>query len=104
MIIREVQEAELPALFALIQAKAEFDGFPESLKATVESLRGALFSPTPHAHALVAEVDGELVGMATYYAIFSSFIVRPGLWMDDLFVYEKARGQGIGEALIRQSP
>jgi hypothetical protein len=84
MIIRSVREAELPALFALIQAKAAFDGCPESLVATVESLRTALFAPHPLAHALVAEVDGRLVGMATYYAIFSSFIAKPGLWLDDL--------------------
>jgi GNAT superfamily N-acetyltransferase len=102
MHIRPVREEELPNLLALIRAKAEFDGCPESLQATVESLREALFSPKPLAHALVAEVDGKLVGMATYYAIFSSFIAKPGLWLDDLFIYPEARNRGIGEALVRR--
>ncbi len=86
----------------LIRAKAEFDGCLGSLKVTAESLHDALFQSQPLAYALVAEVDGHLVGMATYYAIFSCFIARPGLWLDDLFVYEHARGLGLGEALMRQ--
>lgn len=102
MQIRPVREDELPSLLALIRAKAEFDGCPETLRATVESLREALFAPKPLAHALIAEVNGRVVGMATYYAIFSSFIAKPGLWLDDLFVYSEARNQGIGEALVRR--
>lgn len=102
MNIRPAQEADLPTLLDLIRAKAEFDGCPESLKTTLESLREALFRPHPLAFALVAEVNGRIVGMATYYAIFSSFISKPGLWLDDLFVYDHSRGQRVGEALMRQ--
>ena len=101
MQIRSVREEELASLLELIRAKAEFDGCPETLRATVESLREAFFSPKPQAHVLVAEVNGKLVGMATYYAIFSSFIAKPGLWLDDLFIYPEARNCGIGEALVR---
>lgn len=102
MIIRSVQESELPELLALIRAKAEFDGCPETLRATQESLRTALFTQRPLACALVATVEGQIVGMATYYAIFSSFIAKPGLWLDDLFVYESFRGSGVGEALVKR--
>lgn len=102
MLIRDVKETELPALLDLIKAKATFDGCPDSLMATVDSLREALFSSNPRAHALVAEVDGEIVGMATYYATFSSFISKPGLWLDDLFVQEPSRNLGIGDALMKR--
>ena len=102
MNIRQLSESELPALLGLIKAKAKFDGCPESLKASVESLHEALFAPQPLAYALVAEVDGKIVGMATYYSIFSSFISKPGLWLDDLFVYEEARNLGVGEALMKR--
>jgi GNAT superfamily N-acetyltransferase len=102
MHIRPVREDELPDLLALICAKAEFDGCPETLRTNVESLREALFSSKPLAHALIAEVDGKLVGMATYYSIFSSFIAKPGIWLDDLFIYPEARNRGIGEALVRR--
>ena len=101
-IIRSVKETEIPALFALIKAKAEFDGNLSSLVATQDSLRSALFGPNPRAYALVADADGTLVGMATYYAIFSSFIGKPGLWLDDLFVFDAHRGKGIGEALVNE--
>ena len=102
MNIRPLHQSEVPALLHLIKAKAEFDGCPESLKASIESLREALFGSKPLAHALVAEVDGKIVGMATYYAMFSSFIAKPGLWLDDLFVYEEARNLGVGEALVKR--
>ena len=102
MKIRHLREPELPELLELIRAKSEFDGCPGPLVATVESLRSALFSDKPLAHALVADVDGRLVGMATYYAIFSSFIAKPGLWLDDLFIYREFRNFGIGEAFMRQ--
>jgi len=99
--IRHIEQSELSQLLSLLQAKAEFDGCPESLLATTETLRDALFSTKPLAHALVAEINGQLVGMATYYTIFSSFIAKPGLWLDDLYVYEKYRGQNIGFALMQ---
>jgi GNAT superfamily N-acetyltransferase len=102
MQIRYLHESELPELLALIRAKAEFDGCPESVVATVESLNRALFSTQPLAHAIVAEVDDQIVGVATYYAIFSSFIAKPGLWLDDLFIYPAFRNRGIGEALMKR--
>ena len=101
MQIRPVREIELPELLELIRAKAEFDGCPESLVATIDSLRHALFSAQPMAHALTAEIDGRLIGMATYYTIFSTFISKPGLWLDDLFVYPEFRSHGVGDAFIR---
>jgi GNAT superfamily N-acetyltransferase len=100
--IRSVWESELGELLALLKAKAEFDGCPESLRATIPSLRNAIFAETPMAHALVAVEEGVLVGMATYFSIFSTFIVKPGLWLDDLYVYESHRGRGIGKLLIEQ--
>ena len=102
MKIRHVEEAEIPQLFALLQAKAEFDDCPESLRATTTTLRDAIFSERPLAHALVAEVGGRLVGIATYYSIFSSFIAKPGLWLDDLYVYEEYRSRNIGRKLMER--
>ena len=108
MIIRSVQASERPELLTLIRAKAEFDGCPESLRATAEALHEALFGPRPLAHALVAEVEGQLVGTATYCAIFSSFIVKPGLWLGDLFcarpVPEHGHRRGADEKALRQRP
>ena len=102
MNIRHIGESELPQLLTLLQAKAEFDGFPESLRATEATLHAAIFAERPLAHALVAEIDGRLVAMATYYSIFSSFIAKPGLWLDDLYVYQEYRNRNIGRKLMER--
>ena len=100
--IRPLQPDDVGAFFALLQAKAAFDGCPESLLATEASLRAALFGPGPVTRALVAVVDGRLIGMATFYAIFSTFIMQPGLWLDDLYLDPAHRGKGIGRAMMAQ--
>jgi len=102
MKIRHVEQSEIPQLYVLLQAKAAFDGCLESVRATVSTLHEAIFAERPLAHALVAEVDGKLVGMATYYSIFSSFIAKPGLWLDDLYVYEEYRSRNIGRKLMER--
>lgn len=98
--IRSVKESELNELLGLLQAKAEFDGCPDTLLATVDNLREALFSEKPAAHALVAIDNGVIVGMATYFPIFSTFMVKRGIWLDDLFVFDSHRSRGIGKALM----
>jgi len=100
MAVRTAVESETPELLKLIRAKAEFDGCLDSLKADEPSLREALFSNRPKAKALVALFEGEIVGVATYYDIYSSFISKPGIWLDDLYVYESHRRYGIGKALL----
>ena len=99
-LIRHVIEQDLPELLQLLRGKAEFDGNLPALKATTETLGAALFGGTPLTFALVAISGDSLVGMAIYHPIFSSFLVRPGLWLDDLFVYQLHRGQGIGKDLL----
>ena len=100
MLIRSVAEGDLEQVLALLHAKAAFDGCPTAMVATVDSLRTALFAPTPIAHALVAVTGAHVVGIATYYATFSTFLSRPGIWLDDLYVEEASRGQHIGRHLV----
>jgi GNAT superfamily N-acetyltransferase len=99
-IIRQATENDLPALLRLLEAKAEFDGCRSSLRATVQSLRRELFRPDPPFRAIVAVESDVPVGMATYFTTFSSFLMKPGLWMDDLYVDAEHRGEGIGSKLI----
>lgn len=101
MQIRFIQDNELPELLALLRAKAEFDGNVQSFVATTDSLRAALFSESPMAKAIVAVESGSVVGMATFYATFSSFIAKPCIWLDDLYVYEAHRSNGVGRALVK---
>jgi GNAT superfamily N-acetyltransferase len=99
---RPADERDIPALLALIRAKAIFDGCLDALRADEQSLREAFFSSQPKAKALVAEVDGHVIGVATYYDIYSSFLAKPGMWLDDLFVDDKHRGDGVGQALVTE--
>ena len=68
---------------------------------TEADLRVALFGPQPQAHAVLAEADGAVVGLALWYYTFSTFRGRPDIFLEDLFVEPAQRGRGIGLALLR---
>lgn len=98
--IRHATSSDLPAILDLIHLKAIFDGCPESVEATPAALERTLFSDDPLAFILLAEVDGNVAGMASYHRIYSTFLACAGLWLDDLYLREEFRGQAIGKALI----
>ncbi len=102
MQIRDIEKSDIHAVLQIIRAKAEFDGCLDSLRTTEEDIDSAFFSHQPKARAIVAEVSGKLVGIATYYSIYSTFIAKPGLWLDDLYVYREHRKSGAGKALIQK--
>src|SRR5713101_8205727 len=82
--VREAQPGDLAIILAFIRKKEVFDGVPEWVEATEETLRIHLFSARPSAYVLLAELEGRAVGFAIYFLTFSSFISRPGIWLDDL--------------------
>ncbi len=98
--IRKAEPKDIPHILHLLSLKAEFDGCPEALTATSEQLEKDLFEAAPLATVLLAEIDREIVGFAVYYPIYSTFLARPGLWLDDLFIQSEFRGQKIGQALM----
>ena len=100
MIIREVNEKDVGDILSLIQAKADFDGCLDSLRSKEEEIRDAFLSAEPKAKAIVAEVNEKVIGIATFYNIYSTFIAKPGIWLDDLYVYEGYRKTGAGKALM----
>jgi ribosomal protein S18 acetylase RimI-like enzyme len=100
MNIRDIERSDVAEIMALIQAKAQFDGCPESLKLDENGIVDVFFSDIPKAKAVVAIIDKKVVGIATYYDIFSTFIAKPGLWLDDLYVYEEFRKYGVGKSLL----
>jgi GNAT superfamily N-acetyltransferase len=100
--IRPVEKKDAAAILALIKGKAEFDGCLSSLHATENDISEAFFGSQPKACALVAEVDQQVIGIATYYNIYSTFISKPGIWLDDLFVFTQYRKMGIGKALMKE--
>jgi GNAT superfamily N-acetyltransferase len=102
--VRHAVQVDVPLILNLIQKKAKFDteigSFCGALCATEELLNKTLFNDAPFAKILFAEVDGNAVGFASYYFRYSSFKAQPSLWLDDLYVENAVRSQGIGTALI----
>lgn len=100
IVVRQVTPEDLPDFLRLLEGKADFDGVRSTLKATLENLRAELFAPSPATRAVIAVKGTETVGMATYYDTFSSFLMKPGIWLDDLFVLAEHRKSGVGRALL----
>ena len=100
--IRKATPADLGDILQLIRDLAAYERQPDAVQATVESLHGTLFGPTPTAEAIVAEVDGEVVGVALYFTNFSTWSGRDGLYLEDLYVAPQARGTGLGKALLQR--
>jgi GNAT superfamily N-acetyltransferase len=99
--IAPVGRHELGELVKLIRELAEFEKLLEQVVATEGSLEAALFCDRPVAQAILARVHGEIVGFALFFHNFSTFLGRPGLYLEDLYVRPQYRGKGYGDALLR---
>lgn len=102
MTIREATPDDVPAILRLVHDLATYEKEPDAVEATEQHFTAALFpesgSPTTFAH--VAEVDGEVVGMAVWYLTFSTWTGVNGIWLEDLFVEPEHRGSGLGRELL----
>ena len=102
LLIRAAAPADTGELLRLIKALAEYEKLADMAVGTEEMLRESLFGARPAAEALIAEVGGRAVGFALYFATFSTFLCKPGLYLEDLFVEPEHRGSGVGKALLRR--
>jgi len=93
-------ESDVPILLALIRELAEFERLAHELEVTADSLCAALFGKRPVAAALLARVNGAPAGYAVYYQTFSTFVGRPGIFLDDIYVRPEFQKRGIGRALL----
>jgi len=100
--IREARPADVQALHDLVVELAIYERAPDAVEATVEEMTSTFFPSDgePRVHALVAEADGTVVGMAIWYVTYSTWLGRHGVWLEDLFVSPGHRGIGIGKALL----
>jgi GNAT superfamily N-acetyltransferase len=97
--LRDATVEDLPAIIRLVHGLAACENLP--VTATDDDIRNALFGPTPRIHAVLAERAGAAVGIAVWFASFSTFAGRPNLYLEDIFVDPAHRGAGIGRALFR---
>ncbi len=99
-VIRPARPGDETLLHRLIAELAEYERLAEEMKATPDDLGAALFGQAPVAEAVLAEIDGQAAGFALFFTNFSTFVGRPGLYLEDLFVRPAWRGRGIGKALL----
>ena len=99
-IIRKAQKEDAGLILDFIKALAEYENLSGMVSATVEDIERNLFSDKPVAEVLLGEYEGKPVGFALFFYNFSTFLGKPGIYLEDLFVLEPMRGKGFGKALL----
>jgi len=98
--IRDAVPGDAALVLSFIEALADYEQLRHACVATVDDIDRSLFGPDPVPRVLIAEWNGEPVGFALWFRNFSTFLARPGIWLEDLFVRPEARGRGVGKALL----
>ena len=99
-ILREALREDVPAIVGLIGDLALYERQPEDCHADPALLEKHLFGPRPYAEAIVAEIGGEVIGFALFFHNYSTWLTRPGLYLEDLYVKPGFRARGVGRALL----
>jgi GNAT superfamily N-acetyltransferase len=103
MLLRPAREADLDTIIALIRGLAEYEREPDAVQPDREELRRNLFGERPYAEVILAEDDsGAVAGFALFFHNFSTWLGKPGIWLEDLFVWPEQRGRGYGKALLTE--
>ena len=98
--IREARREDAALIFSWIVELATYERAPDQVTGNIALLEEALFGAAPTAEAVIAELDGEPAGFALYFRTFSTWLCRPGLWLEDLYVSPAHRRAGVGRALL----
>lgn len=93
-------EQDVPLILTFIQELAEYEKARDQAVATEADLRETLFGPRPYAEVVIAELEGEPVGFALFFHNYSTWLGRPGLYLEDIYVRPHARGRGVGKRLF----
>ena len=102
MNIRFATPTDVPTVLRFIRELADYEREADKVVATEELLHEALFATPPAAEALIAERDGQPIGMALFFHNFSTWTGWRGLYLEDLYVTPEARGTGAGTALLKR--
>lgn len=98
--VRQTSKEDIPLIMDFVRSLAEFEGLSDKVLSTEDKLREALFGKRPYAETIIAEVDDKPAGFIIFFHNFSSFVGKPGLYIEDIFVYPEYRGLGVGRELM----
>ena len=101
MKIRLAEPSDVSDIHRLIYELAVYEKAPDEMVATLEQIETSLFPDRPIAHCHVAEVDGKIVGIALWFLNYSTWLGKPGIYLEDLFVQPEFRGHGIGKGFMK---
>lgn len=100
MTIRPAMRGDVPVILELIRGLAEYERLAHECVATEAALTATLFGDRPQAEVLIALADGTPAGFALFFSNYSTFLAKPGIYLEDLFVKPAFRGRGIGKVLL----
>ena len=101
MSVRPAEKRDVGVIMGFIKELAEYEGLAHEVVADEASLERFLFGEHPVAEALIAEFQTTPIGFALYFTTFSTFVGRPGLYLEDLYVRPNMRGKGVGTLLLQ---
>lgn len=93
---------DVPAILSFIRELAEYEKLLHRVSATDDALRRDLFGPRPFAEVVMGRLEGRAVGYAMFFHSYSTFLSRPGIYLEDIYVQPSFRGRGVGKALLRE--
>ena len=98
--IRDAVKDDVAAIFGLIEALAEYERLSHQVTGSVKQLQEHLFGATVYAEAIVVETENKVVGFALFFPNYSTFLTKPGIYLEDLFVLPEYRRRGMGKAML----
>lgn len=98
--IRTAEIEDVPLILEFVKGIAEFENLSHLVTATEETLEKSIFGKRPYAEVFFAELDGVPAGFTVFFHNFSTFMGKPGLYIEDIFVKPEFRGKGIGKAMF----
>ena len=99
--IRTALPADVPLILTFIRELAEYEKLLDEVSATEDLLKHTLFGQNPKAEVIIAEDDSNPIGFALFFHNYSTFLGKPGIYLEDLFVRPQYRGKGVGKLLLQ---
>ncbi len=102
LTIRPAIKSDTKTVLHFIRELAIYEKAEHEVLATEQTIESSLFKENPHVFGLICELDGVPIGMAVYFYNYSTWLAKPGLYLEDLYVSQEHRGKGAGKALLKR--